>query len=242
MRPSKLIANKIDLTLIFAHLMRHNQLTKILIFLLTLLFPSHVLCASASQPQAQAREQAIDTQLLDAIHTLEQKATRESQGIEALNERITRLEQKIAALNYAILAQREHEPNETIQIVDKSSASDSTQHTASSQPDRIIVGSATTYIDDVMPGTFFNIDTIEEVWQDTAAPSHLIPVIGGLLVMLIALISWRTYKNRSTQQASTHDNAADLTFDSDEKNALLVQKLAALRSAVVQSKQRREQE
>lgn len=185
----------------------------------------------------------LETQLLSSIQTLEKKAEQESQTIQSLNERIAQLEQKIAAINATVLAHHESEHSETIQVVVNANEPNTT-HTTPAQPGRIIVGSATTHIDNPTADTFFNI---KNTWQNTASSNHLVSASGGLLIILFGLVMWRTYRIRSTQSPSSPEKetinsaATDSNpITSNEKNALVAQKLAALRNAVKQGKQRQQ--
>ena len=196
-----------------------------------LLFSSAVSGDTALQTHDD--NQISNRQLLQAVHTLEQKAARESQTIQILNERIKQLELKVAALNSIFLGQQL--PNQG-----------NTQSQAPGKPVQATDSPATNISPDNSESAnkLFSITDLQD-----SITNHLAPVLGGLMAILILLIVLRFYQRKRSMQSASNDEAIFATPTSDiqnpirtnEKNALVAQKLAALRTAVKKGKQRRHQ-
>ncbi|MDR4513865.1 hypothetical protein [Nitrosomonas sp.] len=194
-----------------------------------------------------------DTQLLSAIDVLERQGDKEAEMIEALNKRIARLEQKIAALNSAVIEQRQ--PIQTIQIEDTRDNQRSPAKIVTTEPGQIMVGSATTQPHQETINSPFDM----EHWRTMISPfsPYLIPASAGLLAVLILYLTLRVVAAKRSKKTAPIDEDALVAQSSaatataagrqnpiatDEKNAMLAQKLAALRSAVEQGKQRRQKQ
>ncbi len=180
--------------------------------------------------QARGNNLTNNPHLLQAIHTLEQKATKETQTIQTLNERIKRLELKVAALNSILLGQQapdkpQSTPAKPVQATDSLAANIS--------PDANEVANELFSITDLQDGI----------------ANHLVPVLGGLMAVLLLLIVLRFSQRKRHMQSISNDGTTIATttpnlhnpIRTNEKNALVAQKLAALRTAVKKGKQRRHQ-
>lgn len=229
--------------------MPHIKLTTFLIFFFVLLFPGAVSSDTAPQHHPdRSDETPIDSRLLQAINTLEQKAAEETQIIEALNERIARLEQKIAVLNTAVIEQQQ--PVQTIQIESDLDNQGSSLETADAEPGRFMVGSATTQVYSETNITFFDIQSWRTLFSRYS--TYLIPASAGILAVLILLLVRRVLSVRRVKKSQSANETASATaatapihqnpIATNEKNAVLAQKLAALRSAVAQGKQKRQEQ
>ncbi|HBV21334.1 MAG TPA: hypothetical protein DEF07_06405 [Nitrosomonas sp.] len=201
---------------------------------------SVLLFSSAVSGDTAQQTRGNNPHLLQAIHTLEQKAARETQNIQTLNERIKRLELKVAALNSILLGRQ-------------SPKQDSTQSQAPGKPQSTPakpVHATDSPATNISPGgnelasESFSITNFQD-----GITNHLVPVLGGLMAILVLLIVLRFSQRKRHMQSTSNDETIRATTAPDlhnpvqtnEKNALVAQKLAALRTAVKKGKQRRHQ-
>ncbi|SEN06394.1 hypothetical protein [Nitrosomonas marina] len=229
--------------------MPHIKLTTFLIIVPVLLFSGAVSSDTAPQHHPDhSDETPIDTRLLQAINALEQKAAEETRIIESLNERIARLEQKIAVLNTAVIDQQK--PVQTIQIESDLDNQGGSQETAKAEPDRFMVGSATTQIHSETNISFLDV----QYWRTLFSrySTYLIPASAGIMAAIILLLVRHVFSVRRVKKAQSANEKTPATaatafihqnpIATNEKNAVLAQKLAALRSAVAQGKQKRQEQ
>ncbi|WP_143057403.1 TMF family protein [Nitrosomonas sp. Nm51] len=221
-----------------------------MIFFPVLLFAGSVSSDTAPQPHPDSPAiPASNAQLLNTIAALEQQAAKEAEMIAALNDRIARLEQKIAALNSAVMKQ--HELIQTIQIEDGPVNQGSAAKIDTAESSQSAAGSAAISPYQEKTSSFFDI----EFWRAFISPftPYLIPASAGILVALILLLSLRVITTKRGRKTVSGDEEVPVSTSSaaasrqnpiatNEKNAMLAQKLAALRSAVDQGKQRRQKQ
>ena len=217
--------------------MQHT-LQKIILILFSVLLLSGAVLANTA-PQAHDSGAINDSQVLQAIQALEQQAIKETQIIQSLNERIRQLELKVAAINSIVIEQRapKHVNRESIEP-------GKIQSTPYDSP-QIRGGAAIIQNDSLVSDDHF---IIEGLFAFISTP-HLVPVTAGILAILLLMFVLRIYKRKRSNQLLSSDGEAGVTAISknssllrtNEKNALVAQKLAALRTAVEKGKQRRHQ-
>ncbi len=210
---------------------------KIILFLFSVLLFSGAVSAITA-PHNHDSESITDPHLLHALQMLEQQAEKETLIIEALNERIRVLESKIAALNSILLEQS------TSNIAENISAQPEKSQQTSAEPVHFNAGAVTTQRDTEASNEFLSMDGIFDFDS-----RYFFPTLSVLLVILMVLLLVRIYQKKQNnppekQHSKITVNTADTTvknpIETNEKNALVAQKLAALRSAVKQGKQRRQ--
>ena len=218
--------------------MQHT-LRKIILFLFSLLLLSGAVSTNAA-PEVHDSGAISDSQVLQAIQALEQQAVKETQMIQALNERIRQLELKVAAINSIVIEQ--HTPK---QVNRESVEPGKIQNTPHDSP-QILGGAAIIQNDSLISDDYFNFDALLDGF---IASPHLVPATAGLLTILLLMLMLRIYKRKRSNQLLSSDEKADITgttenpnpLHTNERNALVAQKLAALRTAVEKGKQRRHQ-
>ncbi|MDR4518671.1 MAG: hypothetical protein MRK00_14975 [Nitrosomonas sp.] len=194
---------------------------------------------SNTAPKAHNGDAINDSQVLQALQALEQQAAKEAQIIQALNERIRQLELKVAAINSIVIEQRAPK-----QVNLEPIQSEKTKSAPHDSP-QIFGGSAIIHNDSLVSDNHF---IIEDLFDFISTP-HLVPATAGILTILLLMLVFRIYKRKRSNQLLSSDDKAGVRaiaknpnpLRTNEKNALVAQKLAALRTAVEKGKQRRHQ-
>ena len=216
--------------------MQHTLQKIILILFSVLLFSGAV--STDTAPQTADSDPVPDLQLLQTIQALEQKATQETKIIQALNERIKQLELKVAAINSIVAEQHASEQ------VNRESLSPGIAQQTPHETLPIIGSAAIIQNGNAVSENQFIIEN----WLDFISP-HLILASAGILAILLLVLIIRFYKRKHSEQLLYDEKKDGVTafpgnqgsLHTIEKNALVAQKLAALRTAVEKGKQRRHQ-